>query len=118
MTTYTLPLHLDIVPAANLAAVRKNLLDQVATTNKGHNECGIIGMKFLFEQLAAMGMHFFLFLFPLPPLQADFLVCVSPWPVSRVSSAMYRCRRMQSLSCFFAPSIRKRWHLCPNRLSD
>jgi hypothetical protein len=52
MTTYTLPLHLGIVPVGSKSAVQKNLLDQVTTTNKGHNECGIIGMKFLFEQLA------------------------------------------------------------------
>ena len=55
MTSFTLPLHLDIVPAASKAAVQKNLLDMVATTYKDHNMCGIIGMKFLFEQLAAMG---------------------------------------------------------------
>ena len=55
MTTFTLPLHLGIVPAAAKAAVQKNLLDMVATTYKDHNMCGIIGMKFLFEQLAAMG---------------------------------------------------------------
>ena len=55
MTSFTLPLHLGIVPAASKAAVQKNLLDMVATTYKDHNMCGIIGMKFLFEQLAAMG---------------------------------------------------------------
>ena len=55
MTTFTLALHLGLVPAASKAAVQKNLLNQVTTTFNDHNMCGIIGMKFLFEQLAAMG---------------------------------------------------------------
>jgi len=55
MTTYTLPLHLGIVPKDHTAAVQKKLLDLVTTTYKGHNQCGIIGFKFLFEQLSAMG---------------------------------------------------------------
>ena len=55
MTTYTLPLHMGIVPAASKAAVQKNLLDRCMTKNKGHTDTGIIGFKFLFEQLAAMG---------------------------------------------------------------
>lgn len=37
MTTFTLPLHLNIVPAASKAAVQKNLLNQVTTTFSDHN---------------------------------------------------------------------------------
>eukprot|EP00041_Stephanoeca_diplocostata_P034630 m.1188790 g.1188790 ORF g.1188790 m.1188790 type:complete len:564 (+) comp24554_c3_seq2:1260-2951(+) len=54
MTTYTLPLHLGIVPNASLAEVQKNLLAEVVAA-KHHSTCGIIGFKFLFEALAAMG---------------------------------------------------------------
>lgn len=55
MTTSTLPLHMGIVPASAKAALQTNLLNRLMTTNKAHTDTGIIGFKFLFEQLAAMG---------------------------------------------------------------
>jgi hypothetical protein len=48
MTTYTLPLHLGIVPAASKAQVQKNLLDLVTTTYKGkwrQQRCGVVRLS-------------------------------------------------------------------------
>eukprot|EP00039_Didymoeca_costata_P007980 m.106752 g.106752 ORF g.106752 m.106752 type:complete len:1146 (-) comp13901_c0_seq1:23-3460(-) len=55
MTSYALPLYLGLVPNATQAAMEKNLENQIVSTFKDHNQCGIIGMKFLYPVLAAMG---------------------------------------------------------------
>lgn len=54
MSTYSLPLHLGIVPDTAKTAVEQGFLGSV-TAAKGHSTCGIIGMKYLFSALAGIG---------------------------------------------------------------
>lgn len=54
MSTFSIPLHLGLVPPASLPAVQKGLLDTLQSA-ANHNYCGIIGMKYLFSALAGMG---------------------------------------------------------------
>jgi alpha-L-rhamnosidase len=53
-TTYTLPMQLGAVPAANRAAVQANFLANVKAAGT-HLTTGIIGGKFFFDVLAKMG---------------------------------------------------------------